>query len=116
MDESAQQLAKLKAGEHRLLPALVAANPVNYGAAAKLSCVEALAAALAIVGEREAADALLARFKWGPHFLTLNAEALALYAKCRDSKEVRWIFLKANVRVLTDVFYISIARPLLEER
>uniref|UniRef100_A0A183BHN8 18S rRNA aminocarboxypropyltransferase n=1 Tax=Globodera pallida TaxID=36090 RepID=A0A183BHN8_GLOPA len=69
-----------KGAEHRLLPFLLAANPVNYAIPFKLSCAEAFAAALSIIGLEEAAKRILAPFKWGPNFLTLNAEVLAAYS------------------------------------
>lgn len=75
-------------GEHRALPFLVAANPVNYGRPFRLTTVEALAAALFILGERDHAERLLAKFRWGETFLTLNAEPLQRYADCTDSSEV----------------------------
>ncbi len=80
--------AKLKGGRPRLLPFLVAANPVNYGKPAKLSCVEAIAAALVIVGLPGTAERILGKFSWGDSFLSLNAELLAAYAACANGQAV----------------------------
>lgn len=72
----------------RALPYLLAANPVNYGKPFVLSSVEALAAALAILGREDQARRILAKFAWGEQFLILNREPLAEYAKARTSAEV----------------------------
>ena len=75
-------------GDHRALPYLVAAHPVNFGRPMRLTTVEAFAAAASILGERETAERLLAKFTWGETFLELNAEPLERYAACADSAEV----------------------------
>ncbi|WP_435334031.1 DUF367 family protein [Haloarchaeobius sp. TZWWS8] len=86
--ETAEAAMFEMAGEHRALPFLVAANPVNFGRPFKLTTVEALAAALCILGEREHAEEILAKFTWGETFLEMNDEPLRRYADCTDSTEV----------------------------
>ncbi len=86
--ETATEEAFVMNGPHRALPFLVAANPINYGRPFRLNTAEALAGALAILGDRERAADLLAEFAWGETFLALNDEPLARYADCADSAGV----------------------------
>ncbi|XP_014506122.1 ribosome biogenesis protein TSR3 homolog [Vigna radiata var. radiata] len=79
---------RLRCPAPRLLPWLVAANPVNYGRPCQLSCVEALSAALTICGEEKTANLLLGKFKWGHAFMSLNGELLRAYSKCQNSAEI----------------------------
>ncbi|KAL9669551.1 hypothetical protein QQ045_007098 [Rhodiola kirilowii] len=79
---------KLRCTAPRLLPWLVAANPVNYGRPCQLSCVEALSAALIICGEKETAELILSKFKWGHAFLSLNRELLKAYSECENSADI----------------------------
>lgn len=72
----------------RALPLLLAANPVNFGKPCQLTSVEALAAALYILGARERAGDLLSKVSWGIRFLEVNREPLELYAGAKDSAEI----------------------------
>lgn len=80
--------SQLRMGAPRLLPLLIAANPVNYGRPSKLTCAEALAATLALAGLDDDAHRVMSHFGWGDSFFDVNAELLAGYARCTNSAEV----------------------------
>ncbi|KAG7662891.1 TSR3 [[Candida] subhashii] len=80
--------SKIGGRNERLLPYLVAANPVNYGRPWRLNCVEALAACFAIVGHIDWAEMLLENFSWGLTFLKINEELIQLYQKCTDTESI----------------------------
>jgi pre-rRNA-processing protein TSR3 len=73
----------------RLLPYLVAANPVNYGKPWRLNCVEALAACFAICGHHDWAEDILAPFSYGDPFMEINGSLLKRYAACTTEEEVK---------------------------
>ncbi len=72
----------------RILPLLVASNPVNYGKVSRLTTAEALASALYILGYRREAEEMLSKFKWGRTFFDLNREILEEYSKAESRSEV----------------------------
>jgi pre-rRNA-processing protein TSR3 len=75
-------------GPKRILPALVAGNPINYGRVSLLSSAEAVAAALYIVGYTEESLKILSLFKWGKTFLDLNRELLEAYSRASSVDDV----------------------------
>ncbi|HTT73473.1 MAG TPA: DUF367 domain-containing protein [Thermoplasmata archaeon] len=77
------------AGVHRRLPILVAANPQHFGRVAELNTVEALAAALSVLGRDGEAGRLLEGFAGGANFLAINRERLVRYAATRDGEQIR---------------------------
>lgn len=72
----------------RMLPLLLAANPVNWGKPGKLTTAEALAAILYLLGRREQASEVLGAFRWGERFFELNREPLDAYAAATTSAEL----------------------------
>jgi len=79
---------KIASPHERLLPYLLATNPVNYGKPWKLNCVEALAAAFYITGFDSYAERLLENFGWGGSFWSINRLYLEKYRSCTSAEEV----------------------------
>ncbi|GAC99810.1 hypothetical protein PHSY_007413 [Pseudozyma hubeiensis SY62] len=79
---------KLKSPNERLLPHMIATNPVNYGKPMKLNCVEALAAAFYVCSMPAQGRLLLSKFGWGEHFPKINARWIRAYRDCNDAREV----------------------------
>ena len=75
-------------GISRKLPPLLAGNPMNYSKLNKLSTVEALAAAVYILGESDLTHTLLQKFKWGNTFFELNKNLLQDYTKAQSESEI----------------------------
>lgn len=85
---------------HRRLPFLIAANPVNYGKPYKLSTLEACIATLYIVNYKNEALSLLNGFKWARTFIDLNRDLLESYAGrgCKEIEEIEKNFLSRMVK------------------
>ncbi|KAA1120486.1 ribosome bioproteinsis protein tsr3 [Puccinia graminis f. sp. tritici] len=81
--------SKIRTTGDRSLPYLTAANPVNYGKPYKLTCVEAVAGSLAIVGLQAQAELLLQKFGWGHAFWSLNQDLIQKYRACEDSQAIQ---------------------------
>ena len=88
IEDSVEQVMRRTRLQPRMLPLLLAANPVNWGKPGKLSTVEALAASLYLMGRVEQCRTLLAKFRWGERFLELNKEPLEAYAEAKSSAEL----------------------------
>jgi pre-rRNA-processing protein TSR3 len=72
----------------RALPFLVPVNPVNFGHPGMLSTVEAMAAAVIILGRRAAGERLMTIYNWGHNFMKVNEEPFKEYEKAKTSMEV----------------------------
>ncbi|GAA5909277.1 hypothetical protein JCM8208_005629 [Rhodotorula glutinis] len=79
---------KIRSPHERILPYLVAANPVNYGKPYKLTCAEAIAAALYITGFDAQAEVLLSKFSWGHSFWEVNGPIIERYRTCTTPESV----------------------------
>ena len=75
-------------GIHRKLPPLFAGNPVNYSKLNKLTTVEAIAATVFILGNKDLCLQLLDKFKWGHTFFELNKNLLEDYSKLESEDQI----------------------------
>ena len=78
-------------GIKRRLPPLLAGNPVNYSKLNKLTTVEALSAALIILGSKEQGLELLDKFKWGHTFFELNKNLFDEYSDAENENQIQSI-------------------------
>ena len=94
-------------GRRVRLPLLIAANPIHYGHIGVLSSLEAAAAALYLLSEKEQAEETLKIYKWGPSFLALNKDLLEAYctAGCEEGilEVEKRIFRAVRERVKADL-------------
>lgn len=88
IESSVASIATRTRLQNRMLPLLLAANPVNWGKPGRLTTVEALAASLVLMGLDHQAQQVLGGFRWGKRFLELNSEPLKAYAAATSSAEL----------------------------
>ena len=88
IEDSVEQVMKRTKLKPRMLPLLLAANPVNWGKPSKMTTAEALAASLYLVGKEKQARSLLSPFRWGEQFFILNKEPLEAYRDAESSSEL----------------------------
>ncbi|WP_337861146.1 DUF367 family protein [Ferroplasma sp.] len=80
-------IENFKGKNGKKLPLLLPVNPVNYGKPGKLSSLEALAAALYIMGYIELAEQVISKYSWAQNFINTNIEPLNDYMKCNSNED-----------------------------
>ncbi len=84
-------------GIRRKLPPLFAGNPVNYSKLNKLTTVEAISAALYILGHQDLSLEMLDKFKWGHTFYELNKALLDEYSKLESENKINSILVDFGI-------------------
>ena len=88
IEDSVEQVMRRTKLQGRMLPLLLAANPVNWGTPSKMTTAEAVAAPLYLKGREKQARRLLSAFRWGEQFFVLNKEPLDAYRDAESSAEL----------------------------
>ena len=76
----------------RILPPLLAGNPVNYGKWQTLTSLEALAASFYLVGLDDQCFALLDLYNWGRTFFDINQELLDSYKLALTKEQIMGVY------------------------
>ncbi|MEK0382260.1 MAG: DUF367 domain-containing protein, partial [Nitrosopumilus sp.] len=74
-------------------------NPVNYSKLNKLTTVEAIAATVFILGNKDLSLELLDKFKWGHTFFELNQNLLEDYSKLKSEDEIIPLLKEYNISI-----------------
>lgn len=88
IEDSVAQVMRRTRLQPRMLPLLLAANPVNWGKPGRLTTAEALATVLYLIGRENQAREVLGAFRWGERFFELNKEPLEAYSAAQSSAEL----------------------------
>lgn len=86
--------------KRRMLPVLLAANPVSWGKPGRLSTAEAIAASLIILDRQSQGEKILSQLTYGNEFLKLNEQPLDAYRTAKSSEELvkmQWEFFDEPV-------------------
>ena len=90
------------------MPPLFAGNPVNYSKINKLTTVEAISAALFILGFDNDAKQLLGKFKWGHTFYDLNKNLLDDYSKLQNEQEIPSLLKEYGIVIDSEKFCLAL--------
>lgn len=86
--KSSRKEIKKVSGEHRALPFVVSANPVNYGKPFQLNTAESVICSLYILRHKKRALEVAEKFDYGKEFLKLNYDRLEKYSTCENSAQI----------------------------
>lgn len=83
-----ESVSPTHSAELKIVPYLLASNPVNYGKPYRLNCAEAVAAGFYLTGHPEWAELIMSKFAWGDSFWKLNKSLIERYLTCTTAEDI----------------------------
>jgi ribosome biogenesis protein Tsr3 len=83
-----EETSQFRFKNERILPYVVAGNPVNYGKPFQLSCVEALTTALCAINYVPQAEYIMSKFGWADGFWSINSR-IKEYGNCKNVDQLQ---------------------------